>query len=269
MFSQFNSKNRGSKISQDARERFEGLLATWPIKRENNRRERLSSRSRPTFIHDPGMDFLDSLPVPWRAQPAHKIHLWSAAVGGIQTAHLRNGTCNQCTTTSVPSYIHNGREGEGASGAIRAEARRPHEAKCFRSAYRPCRGFHLWDCMKNSARIFRDVSFPFFTGPQPCYRRSAVSKPIAHSTVRTQLSVHLLYTTQCLNFHPSSTRGYNTNHSTWNDIENASESGFLLSFLPSFLWCSEDSLMIWGEFDSKARISDFTVWNFLGTKGWW
>lgn len=213
-------------------ERFEGLLATWPIKRENNRRERLSSRSRPTFIHDPGMDFLDSLP--WRAQPAHKIHLWSAAVGGIQTAHLRNGTCNQCTTTSVPSYIHNGREGEGASGAIRAEARRPHEAKCFRSAYRPCRGFHLWDCMKNSARIFRDVSFPFFTGPQPCYRRSAVSKPIAHSTVRTQLSVHLLYTTQCLNFHPSSTRGYNTNHSTWNDIENASESGFLPSFLPSF-----------------------------------
>ena len=162
----------------------------------------------------------NTVPVPWRAQPAHKIHLWSAAVGGIQTAHLRNGTCNQCTTTSAPSYIHNGREGEGASGAVRAEERRPHEAKCFRSAYRPCRGFHLWDCMKNSARIFRDVSFPFFfffflffffftrAFPKPCYRRSAVSKPIAHSTV--QLSApppHLPHTTQCLNFHPSSTRG--------------------------------------------------------------
>lgn len=155
--------------------------------------------------------------VPWRAQPAHKIHLWSAAVGGIQTAHLRNGTCNQCTTTSVPSYIHNEREREGASGAVGAEARRPHRGKCFRSAYRPCRGFHLWDCMKNSARIFRDVSFPFFTGPslvivgRPSLNRLRI-QPCA------QLSVlHLLHTgkaTQCLNFHPSSTRGYNTSHST-------------------------------------------------------
>lgn len=122
-------------------------------------------------------------PVPWRAQLAHKIHLWSAAVGGIQTAHLRNGTCNQCTTTFPRIYTM----GVGVGRGERRYSSRSETAargKCFRSAYRPCRGFHLWDCMKNSARIFRDVSFLFFYNG-PCYRRSAVSKPIAHSTVRT------------------------------------------------------------------------------------
>lgn len=46
------------------------------------------------------------LRVPWRTQPGHKIHLWSAAVGGIQTAHLRNGTCNQCTRSVRRSLVH-------------------------------------------------------------------------------------------------------------------------------------------------------------------
>lgn len=146
-----------------------------------------------------------SAPVPWRAQLAHKIHLWSAAVGGIQTAHLRNGTCNQCTTTFPRIYPQWEREWDGASGGIRAEARRPHEANV--SAVRTGRAAAsiygiAWKIPHAYSAMFRS-SF-FYNGP--CYRRSAVSKPIAHSIVRTppplcaRSTVRGRKPSQCLNF---------------------------------------------------------------------
>ena len=64
------------------------------------------------------------------------------------------------------------------------EQKRDHHT---RQRCAPCRAFHLWDCMKNSARIFCDVSFPFTRPSLVIVGRPSLNRLL----VRTQPCAHL------------------------------------------------------------------------------
>lgn len=166
---------------------------TWPIKRENNRRESLSSGSN---IGPPLSVILE-----WTSYGVCVFHSAHNLVikyisGARPSAESKRRICAMGRATSARGvFVVLFSQRERQTERERARQREERRAESFEQKRdhhtwqrcAPCHAFHLWDCMKNSARIFCDVSFPFTRPSLVIVGRPSLNRLL----VRTQPCAHL------------------------------------------------------------------------------